>query len=139
MVSDENPDVFLFQFVDYTLDILNRNRVHAGKWFVEHDKFRIDSKAAGYLGAASFATRQLIAEVFPHFLKSELRNQSFKLLSLLFLSHPGHLQDSPDIIFHAEFSEHRSLLRQITYAELSTLIDRESGDIPIVKEDLSGV
>lgn len=46
-----------------------------------------------------------------------------------------HLQDRADIIFHRHFPENRSLLRQITNAVASPLIDREFRNLHVIQEE----
>ena len=53
VVGDKDTDIFLFQTIDYLLDILNGNRVYSGKRLIKHDKLGIDSQTAGYLRATA--------------------------------------------------------------------------------------
>ena len=65
--------------MDYNLDVFNGHGVDSGEWFVEHDEFGVDGKAAGNLGASTFAAGELVAEVFAYFLEvnSAIRLSSF--------------------------------------------------------------
>ena len=54
MVGDEDPDVFLFQFEDNTLDVFHGDGVNASEGFVEEDELGIDGEGAGDLCPSAF-------------------------------------------------------------------------------------
>ena len=135
MVGDKDADVFLLEFIDDVLDVLDGNGVNAGEGFVEHDEFGIDGETAGNFGASAFAARELVAEVFPHFLEPELGDEAFKFVALFGRGHGCHLEDGPDVVFHRQLSEHRRLLREVADSVLRSAIDGIFRDVEVVEED----
>ena len=110
---------------------------HSGERLVEHDEFRIDGQTSRYLRATAFASRKLVAKILPDFLQAEFRYQALEFVALIFWSGIGHFQHGLDIVFHAEFAEHRRLLGKIAYTVLRPFIYREFGYIEIVEINLA--
>ena len=121
------------------MDVLDRNRVDAGKGFVEHDKLGIDSQAARYLRTPALAARQLIALVLPYFLQTELGNQAFELLFLILAGTARHFEHGGDVVLDAHLAEHRGFLRQVADALFCPLVDRSVRNVLFVKKDAASV
>ena len=80
------PIFLSFELVDNTLNVFHRNRVDTAKGSSSIINFGIYSQTAGNLGAAAFASRQLVAEVPAHFLQTELCDKALELVALLLAS-----------------------------------------------------
>lgn len=139
VVGDEDADVFLFEFIHDRLDIFDGDRVDAGERFVEHDEARVNGEASGDFGTTAFATRELVAEVFANFAEVEFGYKAFELVFLLLARHVGHFEDSADIVFDGEFTEHRWFLSEVSDAVLGAFVDREFCDVEVVEENLAFV
>ena len=72
-------------------------------------------------------------------LEVELFDQLLQFLTLVIPAEISHLKHGEDIILHGHLSEHRCLLRQVTYTELCTFVHRIRGYIRVVKEDFAAV
>ena len=116
MVGDKDADVLVFQSPDDVLNLLNGNRIHAGKRLVQHHKLGFYGQTAGYLRTAPFATRQTVALVLPDVHQVELLNQLFQFLLLVFARELGQFQYGTDIILHRHLAEHARFLRQVADA-----------------------
>ena len=140
VVGNQDTDIPVFQVPDDVLDVFNGNRVNASERFVEHDKLRIDSQAAGNLCTTALTTRQLVTIVLAHLVQTELCQQFLQLVLALFLvQFLAHLQYRHDIVFDTHLAEDGCLLRQVADAGTSTLIYWIGGNLLIVQIDVSAV
>ena len=125
--------------MDYNLDVFNGHGVDSGEWFVEHDEFGVDGKAAGNLGASTFAAGELVAEVFAYFLEAEFRNKAFKFFALVFGRFSCHLEHGADVVFNGHFAEYGFFLCEVSDSGLGATVDGIFGDVEVVEEDSSFV
>ena len=137
MVGDQDADVLALQAIDDALDVLHGDGVHTGKRLIQHDEVRVDGQAAGNLGAAALATRQAVTQVLAHLLQVELADKLLQPVFLLGGSEVGHLQHGADVVLNAQGAEYRSLLRQVTHAQLGAAVNRQGSDVHIVQEHAS--
>ena len=56
VVGDKDADVFALEAIDDALNVLHGDGIYSGEGLVQHDKARVDSQAAGNLGATALAT-----------------------------------------------------------------------------------
>ena len=139
MVGNEDADVAVFQLPNDVLDVFNCNGVDASKGLVEHDELRFDGQTAGYLGAASLTTRELVALVLTNLLQAELADETFKFLELILMRFAGHLEHRHDIVLHRHLTKHRRFLWQIADASTCTLINRIGSDFLVAQKDVSAI
>ena len=85
VVGNQDSDILVFQFPYNLLDIFYGNRVDTGKRFVKHDEFGVDGKTTGNLCTAALTSRQLVTFIFAYLLQTELCNQAFEFLFLIYL------------------------------------------------------
>ena len=58
VIGDQNANIAITEVFDNILDIDYRNRVHAGKRFVQQDKTRVGCQRAGDFNSSAFTTRE---------------------------------------------------------------------------------
>ena len=137
MIGDDYADVAEFELGDNVLDILDGNRIHAGKWLVKEDELRIDGKRAGNLAAAAFSSGELDAERLAYLGEVELVYQGFEPVVAILARHPLHLHHREDVVLNAHLAKDGSILRKIAYALLGTLVHRKAGDFLVIEEHSS--
>lgn len=81
VVGYKDADVAVFKLPHNVLNVLNGNRVYAGKGLVEHDKLRIDGQTARNLSTAALTSRKLVTLVLAHLVQAELAYEALQLSS----------------------------------------------------------
>ena len=108
MVGDNHTDIFIFQFSDDELDVLDGDRVYSRERFVQKDELRVDGKGAGDLATAALTSGKLDSETFPDFREVELADQALKpFLPSFFMSDismTDMMLSSTDIFLNTEAS-----------------------------------
>lgn len=119
VVGDEDADIAGLEAGNVVLDILHRDGVDTGEGFVEEDEFGVGGQGAGDLGAPPLTAGEGVAVVLAHLVQVELVDQSLQAVALLGPGEAGHFQHRLDIVLHAELTEHRGFLGQVTHPQAS--------------------
>src|SRR5215510_7079949 len=72
VVRDEHPDLLGFQVINDFLDLQDRDRIDARKWFIQQDELRRNDQRPGDLHAASFPAGQCVCQTFSDVTDPEL-------------------------------------------------------------------
>ena len=145
VVGDDDADVAVFEFGDDVLNILDGNRVNAGKGLVQQDELRVDGQGAGDLAPAPLTSGELDAEALAHLAEVELIDELFQTVAALLFGHLRHFHHGHQIVFDGHLAEDGSFLREVSDPLLRTFVHRKVGDILVVQinpavvgDDLAG-
>ena len=84
MVGNQNAETAVAQVLNDAFNIDNGDRIHAGKGFIQKNKFRIRRNRAGDFDAAAFTTGERLTEAVAQVLNMKLLHQLFSAIFPLF-------------------------------------------------------
>src|SRR5258705_7197297 len=120
---------------DQILNVADRNRIDAGKGFVEQHVVRARRQRARDLDAAALAAGQRDRGRFAQARDVEFIEQRIEFGLALLAAGLDHLEHGADILLHGEAAKDRGFLRQVADAEPRALIHRQLGDVVAVEFD----
>ena len=135
MIGDQHADAAVPQARDDRLNVVDRDRVDAGKRLVEQQEFRLGHECAGDLEPAPLAAGELIGFLRAQMLDGQLVQQSLQpALPFRFIDVQG-LENRQHIFFDAQLAEYGRLLRQIADSRAGALIHRQQRDVAAVEQN----
>ncbi len=121
--------------MDDLFDIANRNRVDAGKRFVQQDELGRGGQCASNFHTTTLATGQAHAKVVANVVDVELLQQVFQLRATAIpVKLLASLQDRHDVVGDREFAEDRRFLRKIADTGAGATVHRLVADVQIVNQ-----
>src|SRR5215831_16787048 len=81
VISYKNPDLLRFQMINDSLNLQHRDRIDAGKRFVQQHKFRRNHQRSGYFHSASLTTGQGVGQAFSYVTNPKFLQQVFHPLT----------------------------------------------------------
>src|SRR6185369_17288353 len=139
VVGDQDADTAVGEVADQVLDVADRDRIDAGKGFVEQHVVRTRRQRARNLDAAALAAGQRDRRRFAQPRDVEFVEQRVELLLALLARGLDHFEHSADVLLDGEAAEDRGFLRQIADAEPRALIHRQLGDVVAVELDRAAI
>ncbi len=113
VICDQDPDPTRPQPGDYLLQILDRDRVDTGKWFVEQNILWLDRQHARDLRPSSLTSGERIAMITSDVAESKFVQQLFEPLFSLTGIELQCLENGEDILFNGQLAKDRRLLWKI--------------------------
>src|SRR4029453_3902755 len=139
VVGNQHADAAIGEMADQILNVPDRDRIDAGKRFVEQHVVGASSKGAGDLDPAPLAARQRDRGRFAQPRYVEFLEQGIEFVLAFLLRGFDDLQHGADILLHRETAKDRSFLREVTYAQSGALIHRQPGDVMAIELDRAAV
>ena len=137
MIGDEHADPAMAQSRDDRLDVVDRDRVHAGKRLVQQQELRLGHERTRDFEPAALATGELVGFLPAQVLDGELVEQRLEPPRALVAAQVQGLEDREHVFFDRQLAKDRRLLRQIPDPRPGPLVHRERGDVTAIEDDLA--